>query len=308
MAQVGDDAMSESVVSLAPDNVAHPGIRKMTGAIGALVNNVDLARPLEDDTFEMLHAALVEHQVLFFRGQDLSEDQHRAVAARFGTLSIYPAQRIAGDSSELSYIADNADSPPKADGWHTDISWLPEPPRYAFLNARQIPAHGGDTMWASLYGAYDALSPAMQAFCCGLTAMHAPSAQQLAAFRRSGKFGPEIADKIAQIFQPVEHPLVRTHPVSGRQGLYLSSFLQNIVGLAPAESDMLKHYLTALLDDPNLQVRWNWQPFDFAIWDEASTNHRALSDHFPQERLVRRCTVDGDRPFYRPAHEPVAPA
>jgi taurine dioxygenase len=285
----------------AREAAAEPEIRKLTGKIGAIVSNVDLTRPLADETFETLHTALVEHQVLFFRDQDLTEDQHRAVAARFGTLSIYPAQRLAGDTSELSYIADNAASPPKADDWHTDISWLPEPPRYAFLNARKIPEHGGDTMWASLYAAYDALSPAMQELCGELTALHAPSPKQLAAFRNSGKFGPDIAEKIAEIFQPVEHPLVRTHPISGRRGLYLSTgFLQRIIGVTDSESEMLKTHLNALLDDPNVQVRWKWRPFDFAIWDEASTNHRALSDHYPQERLVRRCTVDGDRPFYRP--------
>jgi len=288
-------------VGPAQNVAAGPEIHKLTGKIGAIVANVDLTLPLTDETFETLHAALVEYQVLFFRDQDLTEDQHRAVAARFGTLSIYPAQRLAGDTSELSYIADNAKSPPKADDWHTDISWLPEPPRYAFLNARQIPEHGGDTMWASLYAAYDALSPAMQEMCGRLTALHAPSPKQLAAFRSSGRFGPEVAEKIEQIFQPVEHPLVRTHPISGRRALYLSTgFLQRIVGVTDSESEMLKNHLNALLDDPNVQVRWNWRPFDFAIWDEASTNHRALSDHYPQERLVRRCTVDGDRPFYRP--------
>ena len=294
--------MSEALkVKLTPDSNALPTIRKLTGRIGALVGNVDLTQPLTDETFEALHAALVEHQVLFFRGQDLTEDQHRAVAARFGTLSVYPARRIAGDTSELSYIGDDADSPPKADDWHTDISWLPEPPKYAFLNARTIPEHGGDTMWASLYAAYDALSPAMQELCSRLTATHAPSPKQLASFRRSSRIGPDVADKIAEIFRPVEHPLVRTHPISGRPALYLSSgFLERIVGLTHDESEMLKRHLNALLDDPNLQVRWKWRPFDFAIWDEASTNHRALSDHFPQERLVRRCTVDGDRPFYRP--------
>lgn len=292
-------------IERARDTAAQPGIRKLTGKIGAVVSNVDLRQPLSDETFDIVHAALVEHQVLFFRDQDLSDDQHQALAARFGTLSVYPAQRLAGETSVMSYIADNADSPPKADDWHTDISWLPEPPKYAFLNARTIPEHGGDTMWASLYVAYDALSPAMQELCSKLTAIHAPSPKQLASFRRASHLGPEIAAKIEEIFQPVEHPLVRTHPISGRQGLYLSTgFLQRIVGVTESEGEMLKAHLNSLLDDPNVQVRWNWKPFDFAIWDEASTNHRALSDHYPQERLVRRCTVDGDRPFYRPQTKP----
>lgn len=274
-------------------------VRRMTGSIGALIEGIDLREPLPDATFALLHGALTDHQVLFFRGQDLDEDQHRALATRFGTPSIYPAQRLAGDMREVSYIEDTAASPPKADAWHTDISWLPEPPAYAFLSARTIPEFGGDTMWASLFAAYDALSPALQVLCGSLTALHAPSPEQLAAFRRSGKFGPDIAEKIAEIFQPVEHPLVRTHPVSGRQALFLSGFLTRIVGLKDGESAMLLGYLNRLLDDPNLQVRWRWQANDFAIWDEASTNHRALSDHFPLHRMVRRCTVDGGKPFFK---------
>jgi alpha-ketoglutarate-dependent taurine dioxygenase len=288
------------VTALARDPAARLSVRKLTGKIGAQIEGIDLSLPLDEITFDQIHAALIEHQVVFFRDQNLTEEQHRALAARFGTLSIYPAQRIAGDMSDISYIGDNADSPPKADHWHTDISWLPEPPRYAFLGAITIPAYGGDTMWASLYAAYEALSEPMRELCNSLTAMHAPSPEQLAAFRRSGKFGPDIAEKIAAIFKPVEHPLVRTHPVSGRQALYLSGFLNRIVGVTDAESDMLIRYLNSLLDDANLQVRWTWREGDFAIWDEPSTNHRALSDHYPHERMMRRCTVDGDRPFYRP--------
>ena len=276
-------------------------IRKLTGSIGAEIEGLDLARPLDDAAFATLHAAVTEHQVVFLRDQHLTDDQHEALAMRFGTPSIYPAERIMGGTKALHHIADSAASPPKADHWYTDISWLPEPPSHAFLSAVQIPQFGGDTMWASLFAAYDALSEPLREMCSKLSAMHAPHPDQLEAFRRSGKFGPDIAEKVAAIFQPVEHPLVRTHPISGRQSLYLSGFMTRIVGLTPAESDVLLGYLNSLLDNPNLQVRWTWREGDFAIWDEASTNHRALSDHYPQDRMMRRCTVDGERPFYRPA-------
>ncbi len=290
--------MNDTTVK-ARDSQTTPAIRKLTGRIGARIDGVDLARPLDDRTFAAIHAALTEHQVVFFPGQHLTEEQQLAVAARFGTPSVYPAQRIMGDMSHISHIADNADSPPKADHWHTDISWLPEPPSYAFLGAITIPPHGGDTMWASLFAAYDALSEPMREMCCKLSALHAPSPEQLATFRRSSKFGDEVAAKIEALFQPVEHPLVRTHPVSGRQALFLSGFMTRIIGLTAGESEALLRYLNALLDDANIQVRWNWSEGDFAIWDEASTNHRALSDHYPLDRKIRRCTVDGDRPFYR---------
>jgi taurine dioxygenase len=243
---------------------------------------------------------VTEHQVVFLRDQHLTEEQHEAVARRFGTPSIYPVEKLMGGTKALHTIADSADSTPKADHWHTDISWLPEPPRYAFLSAITIPPYGGDTMWASLFGAFDTLSEPTRELCCKLTAMHAPSPEQLAAFRRSGKFGPDIAEKVEAIFQPVEHPLVRTHPACGRRALFLSGFMNRIVGVTEAESALLLRYLNSLLDDANVQVRWKWREGDFVIWDEASTNHRALSDHYPQNRAMRRCTVDGDKPFYRP--------
>lgn len=287
-------AIAEPTASL-----ANLSVRKLTGKIGAQIEGVDLKRPLDDDTFAALHAAVTEHQVVFLRDQHLTDDQHEAVAARFGKPSIYPAERIMGGTKSLHRIADSADSPPKADHWHTDISWLPEPPSHAFLSAIRIPAHGGDTLWTSLFAIYDALSEPMREMCSKLTAMHAPHPDQLEAFRRSGKFGPDIAEKVAAIFQPVEHPLVRTHPVSGRQALYLSGFMTRINGVTRSESDTLIRHLNAMMDDANFQVRWTWREGDFVIWDEASTNHRALSDHYPQEREMRRCTIDGGRPFHR---------
>lgn len=119
--------------------------------------------------------------------------------------------------------------------------------------------------------------------------------------RFADRAGPDIAEKVAATFQPVEHPLVRTHPVSGRQALYLSGFITRIIGVTQPESELLIGYLDLLLDDANVQVRWNWREGDFAIWDEASTNHHALSGHYSQDRKMRRCTVESERPVYRPA-------
>jgi len=264
----------DEAITVAPTQAADLAIRKLTGKIGAVIKGVDLKRPLDDATFSAIHEAVTEHQVIFFRDQHLSEEQQEAVATRFGTPSIYPAQRLSGDIRPIHYIGDSADSPPKADQWHTDISWLPEPPSHAFLSAITIPAHGGDTLWASLFAIHDALSEPMREMCSSLTAMHAPHPDQLEAFRKSGKFGPDIAEKIEAMFQPVEHPLVRTHPVSGRQALYLSGFMTRINGVTRSESDTLIRHLNAMMDDATFQVRWNWREGDFAIWDEASTDHR----------------------------------
>ena len=272
-------------------------VNRVGAALGAVIAGVDLRAPLTDDEFATIHDALVEHQVLFFRDQDLDDDQQRAFASRFGTLGVFPVARMMGSDRDMSYIEDTPESPPDADGWHTDISWVIEPPKIAVLNARIIPEYGGDTMWASLFGAYDALSPAMQAICNELTVVHHAGPAFLEAIGRS--VGAEVAARVEREFPPAEHPLVRTHPVSGRRALYVSGFMDHIVGLHRDESDALLGYLNSLIDDPNLQVRWHWQAFDLAVWDEASTNHRALSDHYPQRRMMRRCTIDGDRPFFR---------
>ena len=202
-----------------------------------------------------------------------------------------------GGTALTSTIEDTADSPPDADGWHTDITWVAEPPAYAFLNAKVIPDRGGDTMWASLFAAYDALSPVMQELCCQLTVRHHSGADFQERVSRNA--GEEMAEKIMAAFPPVEHPLVRTHPVTGRRALFVSGrFMDQIVGMHRAESDALLGYLQRHVEDPNFCVRWRWTEGDLAVWDEASTNHRALSDHYPAHRVMRRCTVDGGRPFF----------
>jgi taurine dioxygenase len=235
--------------------------------------------------------------VLFFHDQELDEDRQVAFASHFGTVGPYPLTKMLGGTTLVSTIEDTADSPPDADGWHTDVTWVAEPPAYAVLNARVIPERGGDTMWASLFAAYDALSPVMQHLCGQLTVRHhaGPDFRE----RVSRTAGEEMAARILAAFPPVEHPLVRTHPVTGRRALWVAGgFMDQIVGMHRDESDALLGYLGRHLEDPNFCVRWRWTEGDLAIWDEASTNHRALSDHYPAHRVMRRCTVDGGRPFF----------
>jgi len=281
--------MATSLVTLSPT----------TGAIGAVVEGVDLRHELSDETAQFLRDALHEHSVLFFHDQDLSEEEQLAFASRFGTIGHYPVQKLLGGTALTSTIEDTADSPPDADGWHTDITWVAEPPAYAFLNAKVIPPHGGDTMWASLFAAYDALSPVMQDVCSRLTVRHTSGPDFHERLTRT--VGVEIADRVAAEFPPVEHPLVRTHPVTGRRALFVSGrFMDQVVGMHRDESDALLGYLQRHVENPNFCVRWRWSEGDLAVWDEAATNHRALSDHYPAHRVMRRCTVDGGRPFFTP--------
>jgi taurine dioxygenase len=274
-------------------------IRPCNRVIGAVVDGVDLADPT-DEEFAAVDQALLDHQVLFFHDQALTDDEHLALAARFGEPSIFPVAKVLGGDTRLQYIEDTEDSPPDADDWHTDVTWIAEPPQVALLSARVIPEVGGDTLWSSLTAAYEALSPTMQAVCAGLTVRH----------HRGQDFDDRVgrfldADQmrlLEESYPSVEHPLLRTHPRNGRTALFLSGlFMQEIVGMTADESDALLGFLRRHGQNPNFQVRWRWRADDLAIWDERVTNHRALSDHYPQHRVMRRVTVDGERPAFQPA-------
>jgi taurine dioxygenase len=271
-------------------------VRPTSAALGAVVTGIDLRAPSGGD-LAAVHGALLEHGVLFFRNQALTDDEHLALARRFGEPSQFPVAKLLGaEAKPLSFITDSAESPPDADGWHTDITWIEEPPKIAFLQAIDIPARGGDTMWASLYTAYDALSPEMQRVCRTLRVEHVIAPHIVDVFR--ARVGEEFATSVAEAFPPVVHPLVRTHPETGRDALFVGgAFMCGIEGMHADESRVLLDWLHQHIQNPNFHVRWSWAPGDLAIWDERCTNHRALSDHFPEARAMRRCTVDGDRPY-----------
>ena len=229
--------------------------------------------------------------MLFFRDQPLTDDEHLALATRFGEPALFPiVERFVGTGNALGYITDNAESPPDADGWHTDITWIEDPPKMAFLQAISIPEHGGDTMWADLYAAYDALSAPMQTLCRRLSVVHTVSPVIVDAFR--ARAGDDLADKVAVEFPPVVHPLVRTHPETGRDALFVAgAFMTGIDGMHDDESAVLLAFLNRHIENPNFHVRWSWRPGDLAIWDERCTNHRALSDHYP--------AIPADAPLHR---------
>ncbi|MGP0032742.1 MAG: TauD/TfdA dioxygenase family protein [Acidimicrobiales bacterium] len=265
-------------------------IHKLTGRLGAVVEDVDL-ETIDDATFEALQDALMAHQVIFLRDQHLSDDGHRRLARRFGKPTVYPVMKHFGGTEFLHQIEDTEESPPDADGWHMDITWVSDPPKVAILAALVIPTYGGDTMWTDLYGAWDRLSPTMKEMLAPLQVLHTPGETFWGALHRVGTF--DVAE-LRRAFPGAVHPLVRDHPVTGRTVLNLSGyFMESIVGMHPDESSWLLAWLGARVEDPNLQIRWRWREGDVAIWDEYSTNHRALSDHYPQHRRMRRCTVDG---------------
>jgi taurine dioxygenase len=279
-------------------------LRPVSGSLGAEVRGVDL-RALGESTFVEVRDALHRHEVIFFREAALDPDEHMALAARFGTVSIFPMARLLGATEpRFQVITDGPDSPPEADDWHTDVTWIATPPKYALLQAEVVPERGGDTLWASMTAAHDALSPTMQRMIAGLEVVHDNESFIAGMQRKLGvdERTEDLARRLREHYPPVRHPLVRTHPDTGRRVLYLGGgFMRRIEGLTDAESRALLDLLTRHVEDARFQCRWRWHPGDLAIWDERSTNHRSAADHFPQHRSIRRIEVDGDRPYYDPA-------
>ena len=271
-------------------------------SLGAEVQGFDLRSPSPGEHAKVVDA-LHHFQVIFFRGAHLSPDEHMRAAAALGEINLYPAAQVM-EATEPTFqvIADGPDSPPRADHWHTDVTWSPNPPAYALLHADIVPDAGGDTLWASTTAAYDALSPTMRQMIVGLKIIH-DNESFLAGVQE--KAPPELAEvlipKLREAYPPVSHPLVRTNPDTGRRALFLSSRLMGrIDGLEPDESRAILDFLHDHIENPRYQCRWRWQAGDLAIWDERSTVHRGAADHFPQVRKMRRLEVAGDRPYFDP--------
>ena len=263
-------------------------VQPLGGVIGARITDIDLA-VLDDDDLGRVQEALAEHLVVFFPDQHLDDDAHLALILRLGAPYLHPLARARGVTEpRAEHIVDDEEHPPFQDQWHTDVSWDPTPPSYGMLRAIDMPERGGDTIWASTYAAYDALSPTMQQLLDGLTAFHDMGLGT--AFK--SKAGAELTAKAAELCPGAEHPVVRTHPVTGRKHLYVNrGFTRRIVGLNPAESDALLELLYRHCEHPNYQVRYEWTVGDVAIWDERPTMHFAVSDHYPRRREMARATV-----------------
>ena len=291
------DGMLKHVPEVDPRRtpVAPLRAQRLSSAIGAVVDAGDL-----DDAGPggppQLRRLVVDHHVVFIRGFGRDEGRFRELAMGFGTLTVHPLQRFTGREQPVSVIEDTPGRPPAEFPWHTDLSWLEVPPRFGILQALEMPPSGGDTLWASLPAAYEALSPALQGLCSTLTGWHGvdTSLSRTVADRH----GAELAGRFAGAHPPVRHPLVRAHPDTGAPCLFVCPmYLERIPELHPAESAALLSHLHDVAVDPNRSLRWHWSEGDVAIWDESCTLHRALGDHHPAVRRMRRCTTDGgERP------------
>jgi taurine dioxygenase len=268
-------------------------VRPVTPTIGAEIGNVDLSQPLSEQTQQELNDALLDHLVLFFRDQDLDFEQHKRFGRYFGDLHIHP--NVPGPEGHPEILRIHADAKTRriaGDKWHSDVSCEETPPMGSILRLHTLPESGGDTLFASMYAAYDALSEPMQDMLGKLTAIHdgAPNyaqRNQLAGVDNSGR-----------VFPRAEHPVVRTHPVTGKKALFVNpAFTTGIKDVPADESEALLQFLFAHIAKPQFHCRFKWQPNSIAFWDNRCVHHHAMWDYYPQVRSGYRVTIKGDRPF-----------
>ncbi len=263
-------------------------LRPLTPRIGAEVAGIDLTRPLSAEQAEALTAAIAHHQVLFFRDQPLTHDQHKAFGRLFGELAIHSGVKGLADHPEIVAIHADASSRYVAgENWHSDLTCNAEPPMGSILHLHTVPDYGGDTLFASMAAAYEALSPRMKAYLEGVSAIH----------DGDHVYRPLFPD-LDRRYPCSTHPVVRTHPVTGRKGLFVNaSYTTRIVEVGEEESAAVLAYLYRHCANPNFQVRFRWRPNSVAFWDNRSTQHLATWDYFPQTRSGFRVTVAGDKPY-----------
>lgn len=280
-------------------------VAPITPRIGAEIEGIDLGADLSDETIAEIRQALLTYKVIFFRDQDITQEQHIAFARRFGDLEIHPVTPKDQPNPEIFHLKAIGWSKPAgpneikkrhsgADLWHSDVTWRENPSLGSILRGKIIPPVGGDTMFADMVAAYEGLSPAMKEWVCTLTAVHDGSNFAVMQGKSRESFWEQ--------FPVQEHPVVRTHPETGERALYVNcAFTTHIKGLSEKESNWLLEHLYAQASVPEYQVRFRWKPNSFAFWDNRSCQHYAVGDYAPAQREMERVTIVGDDPYFDPA-------
>src|SRR5262245_434701 len=279
--------------------VASLEIHPLAGALGAEIGGVDLGSVLPDEVVRKIEDALVEHQVIFFRDQVLDLTGLERLGRRFGPLQVHPFHPSVADHPDVLLLEAGQTRPAVADtdAWHSDLTGLEAPPLGSILYAVEVPDVGGDTIFASGYAAYDAVSPALQRMLSELCAVH----DMLRVFGPGLLAQTDGAERWARArreFAPVRHPIVRTHPVSGRKALFVNPiFTERIDGVPGRESDALLAFLYQHTRLPEFQCRFRWRAGSVAFWDNRCTQHYPVADYWPRARRMHRVAIEGDRPL-----------
>jgi taurine dioxygenase len=276
-------------------------LRRLAPALGAELGGVDFAQPAEALPIRALYEALLEHQLLLFRGQEVPPAAQVAIARGFGEVQVHVMNQYHADGYPELYRLSNADADGRPSGrhpdrgtlaWHTDGSWMRRTGQATMLYAEVVPEEGGGTEWCDMYGAYEALDAATRAQLSGMRAIHNLD------FSRSRRHGEEpMTEAQRRAVPPVDHPIVRTHPDTGRKAIFLGDHAESIVGMDYAQGREFIDALNARVVRPELVYSHRWQARDFVIWDNRCTLHRALEFDTAQVlRVIRRCTVLGEVP------------
>lgn len=270
-------------------------VNRIAGALGAEISGVDLARPLSNAQVAEIRRAWLEHLVVFFRGQPLSPAQFMAFAERFGEPVEYPmVMGIEGFPKIIEVKKLEHERVNFGGIWHSDTTYLERPPMGSMLLARELPPFGGDTLFANMYLAYEALSPGMQRMLEALNALNTSTKANASRTRedRLKTNGRENAGEFA-----AEHPIVRTHPETGRKALFVNpGHTVRIAGLTEEESAPILDYLYQHQIRPEFTCRFAWQPGSIAFWDNRCAQHNPVNDYHGYRRLLHRITLAGDRP------------
>ncbi len=273
-------------------------VRNASPTIGGYAEGCDLG-DLDDETFTEILDAFHDRGVLFFRDQDIDAEGQLAFARRFGTPEIYPFKEgnptfspsPAGD--EVVRLIHDAERPGYENEWHTDVPWMVEPSMGSILRALEVPpSGGGDTLFSDCRAVYDSLDPSTQESLADLTVRY----DWLNAFGTA--LPPAALAAFREQHPGAEHPLVRTHPATGRKAIYLSHiFFLSIGGVHPMHGRQILDHLTGLIARPEFQCRLTWEVGTVAVWDNRCVQHYAVNDYFPERRVMERITIAGDKPF-----------
>jgi taurine dioxygenase len=280
------------------------GVTRLSAAVGAEVA-VDVTRPLKQETVEQINTALAEHCVLLFRNAEITPEQHIAFSRNFGPLEAHLLAEFSLPEHPEIFVVSNVKEGGKLKGavyagqfWHSDLSYMKKPSLGSLLLCHEMPAVGGDTMWANMYMAYETLSEPMQAFIGGLKAVHDYSHAYDTYFAKLPDRPPLTPEQRAKT-PPVTHPMVRTHPVTGRKALYVNpGFTKGIVGMPEEESRPILDFLHRHSTRPEFTYRHKWRVHDMMFWDNRCSMHYALADYdFSVRRHMHRTTIAGDTPY-----------
>jgi taurine dioxygenase len=275
-------------------------VRPLTTAIGAEVHGIDCASPLSDETIKEIRDAWLEHLVLFFPGQHLDAQTQIAFASRFGEVTEgHPVEPLVAEHPELQPIDSKKD---RTNFWHTDVTFMKDPPMASMLYSVVVPDVGGDTMWISTRAAFEALGAPLQRFCEDLVAWH--FSEYYAHVVADGGGNTWHGRKLEKLL-PVEHPVVRQHPETGRCNLFVNpGFTVGVKDLPGPQGERLLRMLYDHMIAPEFLVRYRWQPGTLAFWDNRTTMHYGIYDYGDARRIMHRVILRGDRPVgpRQPAH------